>query len=89
MGNVELEKHMESHIPKPPRQVSEDRRLDIELSLVLPVRTRNMLSEKKLHTVGDLVGITDEELRSISNFGEKTVKSIDELLKSLGFDGVR
>lgn len=49
---------------------------DFELS----VRARNCLKKMNLHTLGDLVNISEAELLSYKNFGETSLKEIKDML---------
>jgi DNA-directed RNA polymerase subunit alpha len=51
---------------------------DFELS----VRARNCLSKMQIHTLGDLVTKTEQELLSYKNFGETSLNEIKEILRS-------
>jgi len=53
---------------------------DFELS----VRARNCLSKMQIHTLGDLVCRTEQELLSYKNFGETSLNEIKEILRSKG-----
>ena len=52
--------------------------------LELSVRSANCLREAKIHTIGDLVEKTPQELLKYRNFGKKSLAEIDELLQSMG-----
>lgn len=51
---------------------------DFELS----VRSRNCLKKMNIHTLGDLLRITEAELLSYKNFGETSLKEIKAILES-------
>ena len=51
---------------------------DFELS----VRARNCLNKMQIHTLGDLVTKTEQELMSYKNFGETSLNEIKEILRS-------
>jgi DNA-directed RNA polymerase subunit alpha len=51
---------------------------DFELS----VRSRNCLKKMKIHTLGDLLNITEAELLSYKNFGETSLKEVKAILES-------
>ena len=53
---------------------------DFELS----VRARNCLNKMQIHTLGDLVTKTEQELMSYKNFGETSLNEIKEILRSKG-----
>ena len=51
---------------------------DFELS----VRSRNCLKKMNIHTIGDLLNITETELLSYKNFGETSLVEIKQILDS-------
>ena len=51
--------------------------------LELSVRSANCLREAKIHTIGDLVQKSPQELLKYRNFGKKSLQEIDELLKGM------
>jgi len=53
---------------------------DFELS----VRVRNCLQRMNIHTLGDLVAHTEEELLASKNFGETSLQEIKEMLVARG-----
>jgi len=52
--------------------------------LELSVRSANCLREAKIHTIGELVEKTPQELLKYRNFGKKSLAEIEELLKGMG-----
>jgi DNA-directed RNA polymerase subunit alpha len=48
------------------------------------VRSANCLREAKIHTIGELVQKTPQELLKYRNFGKKSLAEIDELLHGMG-----
>jgi DNA-directed RNA polymerase subunit alpha len=56
----------------------------------LSVRSRNSLAKEEIHTLGDLVQKSEEEMLKIENFGRKSLQEIQEFLEehSLHF-GIR
>ncbi|MBI2104601.1 MAG: DNA-directed RNA polymerase subunit alpha [Candidatus Omnitrophica bacterium] len=52
--------------------------------LELSVRSANCLREAKIHTIGELVEKTPQELLKYRNFGKKSLAEIDELLHGMG-----
>ena len=50
---------------------------DFELS----VRSRNCLKKMNIHTLGDLLNITEAELLSYKNFGETSLREIKQILE--------
>ncbi len=82
--------HARSSIRRPPAEGSIDpemwRRLELSVADIgLPVRTINYLQHRQIMTVHDLLGHTAAELRSIPNFGKKTMDQIYRVLERLGF----
>ncbi|MEM6313833.1 MAG: DNA-directed RNA polymerase subunit alpha C-terminal domain-containing protein, partial [Planctomycetota bacterium] len=53
---------------------------DFELS----VRSRNALKKMNVHTLGDLLKVSEQELMSFKNFGETSLSEIKSLLASRG-----
>lgn len=51
---------------------------DFELS----VRSRNCLKKMNIHTLGDLLNITESELLSYKNFGETSLREIKQILET-------
>ena len=54
--------------------------------LELSVRSANCLREAKIHTIGELVEKTPQELLKYRNFGKKSLAEIDELLHGMGLE---
>ena len=54
--------------------------------LELSVRAANCLREAKIHTIGELVEKTPQELLKYRNFGKKSLAEIDELLHGMGLE---
>ncbi len=52
--------------------------------LELSVRSLNCLKRDKIETVGDLLRKSEKELLKIRNFGDKSLKEVDEKLKAFG-----
>lgn len=52
--------------------------------LELSVRSANCLREAKIHTIGELVEKSPQELLMYRNFGKKSLAEIEELLKGMG-----
>ncbi|MDP3703009.1 MAG: DNA-directed RNA polymerase subunit alpha, partial [Candidatus Omnitrophota bacterium] len=52
--------------------------------LELSVRSANCLREAQIHTIGELVGKSTQELLKYRNFGKKSLSEIEELLKGMG-----
>ena len=68
------------------KQMSEDERLSLNVSeLSLSVRTVNCLEERGVLTVRDLLMRTADELKTFSNFGEKTLTEVYKALDRIGF----
>ena len=53
---------------------------DFELS----VRSRNCLAKMNIFTLGDLVSITETEMLNYKNFGETSLKEVQEMLDARG-----
>jgi DNA-directed RNA polymerase subunit alpha len=53
---------------------------DFELS----VRSRNCLRQMNIHTVGDILRVTEAELMAFKNFGETSLNEVKALLSSKG-----
>jgi DNA-directed RNA polymerase subunit alpha len=54
--------------------------------LDLTVRTLNSLKRVGVHTVGDLLQYSVEDLMDIRNFGEKSVDEVKEKIESMGLN---
>ncbi len=70
----------------PSRQVG-DRGGIIDMALAdfeLSVRSRNCLRQMNIHTVGDILRITEPELLAFKNFGETSLNEIKAILASRG-----
>ncbi len=52
--------------------------------LELSVRSLNCLKRDKIETVGDLLRRSEKDLLKIRNFGDKSLKEVDEKLKAFG-----
>ncbi len=52
--------------------------------LELSVRSANCLREAQIHTIGELVDKSPQELLKYRNFGKKSLAEIEELLKGMG-----
>jgi len=52
--------------------------------LELSVRAANCLREAKIHTIGELVQKSSQELLKYRNFGKKSLTEIEDLLKGMG-----
>ena len=73
-------------IPAWAKNQKADDRLELSLSETnLIVRTVNCLEEKGIFTVQDLLNRTPKQLLEIPNFAEKTLETIYEALKKIGF----
>ncbi len=60
-----------------------NRRID---ELELSVRSYNCLKNANIHTVGDLVQKTEQELLRTKNFGRKSLNEIKEILAGMGLE---
>lgn len=63
--------------------VSPDLDLPIE-ALDLSERPRNCLRRAQIHTVGELIQRTEEDLLDITNFGQKSLEEVAAKLDELG-----
>jgi len=52
--------------------------------LELSVRPYNCLKRAGIHTIGDLVQRTEEEIANVKNFGRKSLEEVNEKLAALG-----
>jgi len=52
--------------------------------LELSVRPYNCLKRAGIHTIGDLVQRTEEEIANVKNFGRKSLEEVTEKLRALG-----
>lgn len=64
-------------------QIAESLNLPVE-DLDLSVRSYNCLKREGIHTVGELVARSEEDLLDIRNFGSKSIDEVKETLASLG-----
>lgn len=64
-------------------QISESLNLPVE-DLELSVRSYNCLKREGIHTVGELVARSEEDLLDIRNFGSKSIDEVKETLAGLG-----
>lgn len=63
-----------------------DNRLGLRLEdLHLSARSTNALTNNDLHTVSDIINLSDAELRELKGFGAIALKEIKSKLKELGF----
>ncbi|MEE0653899.1 MAG: DNA-directed RNA polymerase subunit alpha C-terminal domain-containing protein, partial [Bifidobacterium criceti] len=53
-------------------------------NLNLTQRSYNCLKREGIHTVGELVNHTEQDLLDIRNFGQKSIDEVKEKLQSLG-----
>ena len=71
----------EDHRPRTTR----DAILDIPITdFELSVRSRNALKKADIHSLGDLLNVTEQELLAYKNFGETSLGEIKSLLASRG-----
>lgn len=64
-------------------QIAESLNLPVE-DLDLSVRSYNCLKREGIHTVGELVARSEEDLLDIRNFGSKSIDEVKETLEGLG-----
>ena len=50
----------------------------------ISVRSRNALQQKSIHTVGDLIKMTEEDMLGIQNFGKKSLSELYDILDGHG-----
>ena len=63
-----------------------DKRLGLYLEdLHLSARTTNALVNNNLHTVQDIINLSDTELKELKGFGSVALKELKDKLKELGF----
>jgi DNA-directed RNA polymerase subunit alpha len=61
--------------------------LDLPLEeLNFTVRSYNCLKRDNIRTLGDIIKIGPERLRTIKHLGEKSVVEIEEMVKQYGFE---
>ncbi len=54
-------------------------------SMELSVRASNCLESAKIHTIGDLVRLTESELMKVRSFGKTSLREIKRKLQDMGF----
>lgn len=64
-------------------QIAESLNLPVE-DLELSVRSYNCLKREGIHTVGELVARSEEDLLDIRNFGSKSIDEVKDTLATLG-----
>jgi DNA-directed RNA polymerase subunit alpha len=64
---------------------------DLEKKAAIPIselglsaRAQNCLIGQNIHTVGDLVAMTEEDLLAVRNFGQTSLKEVEERLAQMG-----
>lgn len=68
------------------QEVAGQEHLDLPIeALDLSERPRNCLRRAQIHTVGELVQKTEEDLLNITNFGQKSLEEVVAKLDELGF----
>lgn len=59
--------------------------LDVPISdYELSVRSRNCLKQMDIHTIGDLLRVTEQKLLAYKNFGETSLNEIKAMLSNMG-----
>jgi DNA-directed RNA polymerase subunit alpha len=71
-----------SETPAPSPGIDDERPIE---QLDLSVRALNCLKREGIHTLGDLLECTIEDLMDIRNFGEKSVDEVRDKLEEMGF----
>ena len=64
-------------------QLAADLALPVE-ELKLTMRSYNCLKREGIHTIGELVSHTEQDLLDIRNFGMKSIDEVKEKLQTLG-----
>lgn len=83
--DIESSKVMIYDEEKEKRRDRQNKILEIPISdFELSVRSRNCLKKMDIHTLGDLLRITEAELLSYKNFGETSLVEIKKVLDSRG-----
>ena len=77
--------HAADRSARSPEDIELEAKLNLPLaSLQLSVRANNCLESELIHTVRDLVQLTEDGLMQIKNFGETTLVEVREKLSELG-----
>ncbi len=83
--DIESSKTMFYDEEKEKKQTRKSQILETPISdFELSVRSRNCLKKMKIHTLGDLLNITEVELLSYKNFGETSLREIKSILEPKG-----
>lgn len=83
--DVEASKHM--YYDEELEKVADDRRHLLALPISefeLSVRARNCLKQMNIETLGDLVGLKEEDLLQLRNFGDTSLREVKKLLAEKG-----
>jgi DNA-directed RNA polymerase subunit alpha len=84
----EIDAPMEVDEPTAPVELNDELKgkLDQPLSTMeLSVRASNCLESAKIHTIGDLVRLTEGELMKVRSFGKTSLREIKRKLQDMGF----
>ncbi len=84
----EVDAPMEVDEPTTPVELNDELKgkLDQPLSMMeLSVRASNCLESAKIHTIGDLVRLTEGELMKVRSFGKTSLREIKRKLQEMGF----
>jgi DNA-directed RNA polymerase subunit alpha len=84
----EIDAPMEVDEPTTPVELNDELKgkLDQPLSMMeLSVRASNCLESAKIHTIGDLVRLTEGELMKVRSFGKTSLREIKRKLQEMGF----
>jgi DNA-directed RNA polymerase subunit alpha len=84
----EIDAPMEVDEPTTPVELNDELKgkLDQPLSTMeLSVRASNCLESAKIHTIGDLVRLTEGELMKVRSFGKTSLREIKRKLQEMGF----
>ncbi len=65
---------------------SKEKVLEMQIEeLDLSVRSFNCLKRANIHTVEDLIGMSEEEMMKVRNLGRKSLEEVIQKISSLGF----
>ncbi len=81
-GELPIEE--EEEIPQENKELLEKLKMPVS-ELELSVRSANCLREAKIRTIGELVKKTEADMLKFRNFGKKSLKEIEDMLKGMGF----
>jgi len=79
-GGRELPKPAQAGMTPVPEGMSELLGRPVEDLAELSVRSRNSLQKENIHTLGDLIQKSEDDMLDIENFGKKSLKEIQDFL---------